>query len=297
MKFDILFILLLLVGCSSADRIGGNLSLKEIIPDKVNGWVQDGDIEKYDHETIFRYMDGAGEIYRMYDYREMEVLGLSKSDQSEIKIEMFDMGTPEDAFGVFSHMREGDEAGVGEGSEYRKGLLCFWQGKYFFCIISELGTEETKPIIFELARIITDFYEPSNIKPKILNILPEEDLNKKSVRYFHLPSSLNYHYFVSDQNILNLNSETDAVLARYGESYCYLLFVKYPDSDEAEKAFANFQSVYLPEGGRLEMSQFEENKWLTSALLENHIIIIFDAPTETFAKKLKQNVLEKLMVK
>ncbi len=271
--------------------------MKEIIPGEVNGWVQDGDIEKYDHETIFRYMNGAGEIYRMYDYREMEVLRLVKSDQSLIKIEMFDMGTPKDAFGVFSHTREGDEAGVGEGSEYRNGLLCFWQGKYFFCIISELGTEETKPIIFELARIITNFYEPSNTKPEILNVLPEESLNKKSVRYFNLPSSLNYHYFVSDQNILNLNSETDAVLARYGESYCYLLSVKYPDSNKAEKAFANFQSVYLPEGERLEMSQFDENKWFTSTLRENYIVIIFDAPTETFAKRLKQNVLEKIILK
>lgn len=270
------------------------MSLKDIIPDEVNGWRQDGDIEKYDYETIFRYMNGAGEIYRMYDYRGMEVLRFIKSEQPEIKIEMFDMGAPDDAFGVFSHMREGVEAGVGEGSEYRKGLLCFWQGKYFYCIITEQETEETKQVIFELAKIITDSYKPSNSKPAILNILPGENLDKNSVRYFRLQSSLNYHYFVSEENILNLNKDTEAAMAKYGETYCYLLCIKYPNTGDAEKAFDNFLSVYLPERDRSDIYQFDNNKWLATELLKNYIIIIFDAPTEPFAEILKQKVVEKI---
>ncbi len=297
MRLYVLFILLLLIGCSSSNDMEKNLSLKKIIPGEVSGWHREGDVEKYDRETIFRYMNGAGEIYRMYDYRGMEVLRMVKVEQPEIKIEMFDMGSPDDAFGVFSHMREGDEAGVGEGSEYRKGLLCFWQGEYFFCIIAEEETVETKQIIFELANIITSSYKASNTKPAILNILPEENLDKNSIRYFNLPSSLNYHYFVSDKNIFYLNKETDAVLARYGESYCYLLCIKYPKTNDAKKAYDNFLSVYLPDGDGSDIYQIEDNKWLAAELLQNYIILIFDAPTEPFAKTLKQKVMEKIIRK
>jgi len=294
MRLYDLFILVLLLGCSSANYMGDNLSLKEAIPKEVDGWFQDGDIEKYDRETIFRYMNGAGEIYRMYDYRGMEVLRMVKAGRPEIKIEMFDMGTTDDAFGVFSHMREGEEAGAGEGSEYRKGLLCFWQGKYFFCIISEQETAEIKRIIFELSKIITDAFKPSHKKPAILDILPEENLDDKTIRYFNLQSSLNYHYFVSEENILHLGKNSEGVLAKYGESYCYLLCIKYPEINDAKKAFDNFQTVYLPEGDRLDIYQFEENKWFASELLRNYIIIIFDAPTEPFAKTLKQKAVEKI---
>lgn len=269
--------------------------LKNIIPAEINGWVRDGEIEYYDHETIFRYMNGAGEIYRMYGYRNMEVLRLTRAENPEIKIEKFDMGTPEDAYGVFSHMREGGEAGVGEGSEYRKGLLCFWQGIYFFCIISESETEDTKKTIFDLAKIVTGSYEPSKTRPAILSILPEESLDSNSIRYFNQQSSLNYHYFVSEENILHLGKNTDAVLARYGESYCYLLSVKYSDTVEAKRAYNNFLSVYLSEGDKPDIYQFEPNKWFTSELLRDYVIIIFDAPTEQFAEKLRQNVLNKIL--
>ena len=297
MKWYFLFVIMLLTGCSAVDQREDNLSLKTIIPDDINGWSHGGEIEKYDYESIFRYMNGAGEIYRMYDYRRMEVLRVVKAAQPEITIEMFDMGTPGDAFGVFSHMREGDEAGVGEGSEYRKGLLCFWQGIYFFCIRSERETEEAKNIIFELAQIITDSYQPANTKPAILSILPEEHLNKNDLRFFNLPSSLNYHYFVAEDNLLSLNKETDAVLAKYGETYCYLLCIKYPKAGDAKKAYDNFLSGYLPADARLDIYQFEENKWFTSELLRNYIVIVFDAPSESFAKVLRQKVLKNILLK
>ena len=289
MKLHILFIPLLLIGCSSSNYMGENLSLKEVIQDEVSGWHREGNVEKYDRETIFRYMNGAGEIYRMYDYRGMEVLRMVKVEQPEIKIEMFDMGSPDDAFGVFSHMREGDEAGVGEGSEYRKGLLCFWQGKYFFCIIAEEETDQTKQIIFELANIITGFYKASNTKPAILNILPEENLDKNSIRYFNLPSSLNYHYFVSDKNIFYLNKETDAVLARYGSSYCYLLCIEYPSAIRSKNAFKNFLEAYLPEadtGQTIYFQMISESKWIYAQYLSEYVAIVFDAPTYKFADDL-----------
>jgi len=294
MKTFILFVLLLMIGCSSSNYTGANLNLAEIIPKEVKGWHREGDIEKYDRETIFRYMNGAGEIYRMYDYRGMEVLRMVKPDQPEVKIEMFDMGSPDDAFGVFSHMREGDEAGVGEGSEYRKGLLSFWQGKYFFCIIGGQETEETKQIIFELAKIITGFYKPSNAKPAILRLLPEENLNSGTIRYFNLPSSLNYHYFVSDKNILHLSRETDAVLAKYGESYCYLLCIKYPDNTVSKKAFVDFLSVYLPEVEKAGIYQVSDGKWLAIELMQKYVVIIFDAPNRQFAEALWRQAIAKI---
>ncbi|MCP4706726.1 MAG: hypothetical protein GY865_19180, partial [candidate division Zixibacteria bacterium] len=149
---------------------------------------------------------------------------------------------------------------------------------------------------FKLAQLLTYFYGTSNTKPSILHILPEKNLDRYTIRYFNLPRSLNYHYFVSDENILDLSKNTDAVLARYGETYCYLLCIKYPKETDAKKAYKIFQKAYLPEGDKLDIYSFEENKWFTSELLREYILIVFDAPTKIFANELKGKVLEKIIL-
>jgi len=285
--------LLWLGGCISPENTEGNLQLKNLFSANINGWQAEGEVEIYDRESIFRYMDGAGEIYRMYDYRGMQVLRMINNAEPEIKIELFDMGTPEDAFGVFSHMREDDEAGIGEGSEYRKGLLCFWQGKYFICLIADEETPTVKEAIFLMAGIIADSIKISHAKPAILSLLPEDNLKINTVRYFNLQSSLNYHYFVSQKNILNLDGETEAVLAQYiGE--CYLLCINYPNADKSARAYSSFMSNYLPEAAGAGAFEISESKWVSAEMVREYIIIVFDAPDRQFSEELVKSTKRKI---
>ena len=50
-----------------------------------------------------------------------------KEGQPEIIVDLFDMGTSQNAYGVFSHARETVEQNFGQGSQYTEGLLIFWK--------------------------------------------------------------------------------------------------------------------------------------------------------------------------
>jgi hypothetical protein len=118
----------------SAAKGGEAMSLSELVPREYRGWAADGQDGDYTQEGIYKYMDGAGELYREYEYRELFVRKFLKAGQPVITVELFDMGTPSRAFGVFAHTRDGAEAGVGQDSEYRAGLL---RG---FCVSGKGGT-------------------------------------------------------------------------------------------------------------------------------------------------------------
>ncbi|NIQ82825.1 MAG: hypothetical protein GTN93_33075, partial [Anaerolineae bacterium] len=68
----------------------------------------------------------------------------------------------------------------------------------------ERETPAARGAIAALAREIAHRIQPAGAKPQIVNLLPRQGLLANSIRYFHEHSCLNYHYFVSDQNILDL---------------------------------------------------------------------------------------------
>ena len=53
-------------------------------------------------ENIFKYMNGAGELYLGYRFRHLEVFDYTSADQGNILVELYFMGSPDDAFGLLS---------------------------------------------------------------------------------------------------------------------------------------------------------------------------------------------------
>jgi len=280
--------------CSTIKESEKSMHMREFVPNEIYGWRAQGEVEIYDRKTIFDYIDGAGEIYLAYGFRKVMVFRFIKASDPTILVELFDMGSPEDAFGVFSHAREGEEQGIGQGSEYRGGLLCFWKGNFFVCIFSERETPEAKKAVFDLAEKIAEKIEVTGAKPKLLDYLPAEGLLNQSVRYFHLHASLNYHYFVASQNILKLNQQTEAVLARYQPGGGFLLCVRYQNSRQAKEAFDSFLGAYIPEEKESGIAQTENGKWVAAKLERVFVMVIFDAPTKAYAQALMEAFEDKL---
>ena len=280
--------------CTTADKSPKTMEMRDFVPGEFQGWQAQDTIEVYDRETIFDYIDGAGEIYRSYGFRKLVVLRMSRAGQPAIVVELFDMGTSEDAYGISNFSGEGEEAGIGQGSEYRKGLLCFWQSNFFVCIQTERETPEAKEALLGLAREIEGRIATTGEKPELLGCLPDEGLQRESIRYFHIHSSLNYHYFVADQNILNLDRQTEAVLARYEPDECYLLCIRYPSPERAKEAYGSFVNAYIPEAKESGIAQIENGKWVVAKLEREFIVVVFDAPTRPFAEDLVRAVRGKL---
>jgi hypothetical protein len=214
------------------------------------------------------------------------VVRFVKQDAPEITVEVFDMDTAQDAYGVFSHSRETEEPGIGQGYEYRGSLLCFWKGKYFVCVRGERETPESKEAIFKLAREIANKIPALGDKPEIVGFLPPENLSLGSVRFFHSHPSLNYHYFLAEENLLQLNDSTDAVIGRYEPGGVHLLCVQYPDSELARKGYDSFISGFIPEGKDTGAGRVENGKWVVADVFANYAIMVFGAKHEMAGRTL-----------
>jgi hypothetical protein len=274
----------------SAEKDGRKAEMKRLLPLKVEDYKTDGKDEFYDRQTSFRYMDGAAEFYRSYDFKLLMVRRYLKAGHSPLLVELFDMGSSEDAFGIFSYQTEEEEVGIGQGSDYGGGLLRFWKGKYFANVFAERETPAARRDILTIGEAIARNIEKEGSKPKLIQFLPEENLPKRTIRYFHLHPILNHHYFISHDNILNLGARTNAILATYpfsGEkSKTFLLLIQYPDQKQAEKAFQSFLKAYMPEAVSSVAIRIENNKWMKAQLHKQYVIVVFDAPDKGKAEEL-----------
>lgn len=277
----------------SREKEGRRTELKRLLPLKVEDYQAYGKDEFYDRQTAFRYMDGAAELYRAYAFQLLMVRKYVKKNHPSILIELYDMGTSEDAFGIFSYQTEEEEVGIGQGSDYGGGLLRFWKGNYFVNVYAEKETPDTKREILRIGEAIAKSIKREGTKPKLIQYLPSEGLSERNTRYFHLHQVLNHHYFLSHENIFHLGMKTNAVLATYlfqGEkAKTFLLLIQYPDQRQAEKGFKGFIQAYMPEAVSSNTVRTESGKWTAAKLYQTYVLIVFDAPSREKGEKLLES--------
>jgi hypothetical protein len=282
----------------SAELNVNKLEMKKLLPREILGYKADGEDEFYDRQTTFRYMDGAAELYRSFAFKLLMVRRYLKPNSPAIIVELLDMGVAEDAFGIFTFETGGEELGVGQGSDYGGGLLRFWKGKFFLNVYAEQETPSTKQDVLEVAKAIARSLGQEGQKPKLIHNLPEEGLSERSIRYFHLHQSLNYHYFVSHENILRLGEKTHAVLASYlysqPQSKTFLLLIRYPSQKLAVEAFLSFIKAYMPEASTSKVMKTENGRWAAAQSHGEYVIVVFDAPDKEKAEELIQSAQKKM---
>ena len=261
--------------------------LRNFMPEEINGWKKYGDDQIFNQKTIFDYIDGSGEVYCSYNFKILLVREFRKSSQPPIIVDFFDMGSSEDAYGVFSHDYENQELGIGQGSFYLAGSLAFWRGAYFVSIWTERENEEIKKTIFKLAESISNAIPEEGSLPELIDYLPNEKLDRKNIKFFHNHYSLNYHYYLSEENILNLNQQTDAVFGEYKfeDARAFILIIKYSTEKETEDAIRSFVENYVPDAGKNRILQIENGKWISFGQSKNIIYILLDFPEKGLAEK------------
>lgn len=251
------------------------------IPREIGQYKTAEEDKTYNRETIFEYINGGAELYLTYDFREVFARRYEGPENSEIILDIYDMGNDSDAFGIFSIERIGENIGIGEDSEYSGGLLRFWKNKYFVSIVI-LGDEDTiKRSAFEIARKVDESIKAKSNKPELVNSFLPRGYYQNHVKYFHTFSILTRQYFISDKDILNLSRETNCILARYEDFR--LLLIEYPDEDRAQKGYNSFIDNYIPEGKSENAAKTEDGKWTAAKVKKNLLAVIFEAPDKNFA--------------
>lgn len=268
-----------------------------VLPEGAGLWKAEGPAKTYDRRTLYDYIDGSAEVYLAYGFQRLSTRRYVREGQPAITADVFDMGSPADAYGVFSFERMGASVGVGDGSEYGGGMLRFWQGSYFVCVSAPKETEAIKQGILALGRRISAALpKPGSRPPKLISLLPPHGLREDRVRYFHQHGSLNYHYFLSTENILKLGADTEAALAQYeiGEAKARLLIVHYPSQRRAQEAMEGLRASYLEGVGTAGLVQLEDGKWAGARRRGTYLIVVLESTNRSLAERLLQESVKRL---
>lgn len=278
-------ITLMLTSSATADSFK---VFRQSLPEKINGWTTSAEDRIYDEKTIFEYINGAAEVYRAYNMKQCFTRRYIRERNPAIVLDIFDMASAKDAFGVFTHDTDGNVVSVGQEGRYRPGWLSFWKHQYFVSIYMEEETEEAEEAVMALGQTVASIIKKSGNKPELLHKLPKEGLKTQSIRYLHHPIVLNYHYYISDENILDISSRTEAVLANYrkGGQETRLLMVRYPDIKSAESAYYKFLKNYLPDADANGTARLEDGKWAAVLHKGKMLIIVLESDTREAAHQL-----------
>jgi hypothetical protein len=259
------------------------VKLNSLLPPVQEGWIIKEKARMFTRENLFDYIDGGAELYLSYDFQRLLVQEYVSGENSII-VEIYEMKSPEDAFGLFSLNQEGESLSIGQGTSYAFGLLSFWKDYYFVRIIDMEGRDDRKDVIIDWGKGIADKIENEGKKPELLARIPQKNLLKQSLYYFHKNIILNNLYFLSNENILNLSEKTDAVLASYksDSEILKLLLIEYPDTIGSKKAFESFNRNHLKTtiSSLRNLEKVGEDLFTGVELKDHFLIVILEGKTK-----------------
>ena len=284
-------------------------SQETILPKTVGVWTRPASPELVYAENIFDYMNGAGELYVGYRFNHLEVFDYTSIDQHNIIVELYHMASSEDAYGLLSLDWSGEpiySAGATTTALYGAGLLRVWSDNIYARILAYHETPATRQAVLSLGSAVTHGRR-NPPKPELVTRLASQIdtdwlLRSDRLSFFRSHLVLNAIFYVSGENILDLNLSTQAVIAPYENrartpetQRCQFLIIAYPEPKHAKQALGHFHGAYLPEyelkADRKSVAEnpafFElEDGWLAYKQFGNYVLIVFECPDQNTASEI-----------
>ncbi len=155
-------------------------------PDFEAGWKWDFEPEIYTAENLFEYIDGEAELYNDYHFVEMATASYAlKADENvTFAVDVYDMGTPLNAFGIYSSYRRPELAfeNIGQEAIVSDLNIRFYKGKYFVQLNAGSTNPRVKTTIHNLALKLSGNF-PDAPRPKELSLLPRDNQVPHSLKY------------------------------------------------------------------------------------------------------------------
>jgi len=304
-------------GQSAADR-HDSADQPVRLPSTVGGWKLKDERRIITSTTIFDYMDGAGELYLGYRFKQLEVNEYTSTGTDDILVELYWMASSDDAFGLLSGDWGGEavslkgtaaaasppKAGAWPHALYGAGLLRLWSDNLYARVLSQTDTDASRKAVLQIGRAIAQGRRETQA-PRLARLMPGRvgpsfALQRDRLCFFRSYLVLNSVYFLSSSNILDLGLGAEAAIASYKargpdarKSPVRLLIVRYPDAASGSKALGHFIRTYLPEkntkvptvpGGDRDTIRIEDG-WIGYSISGAFLALVFECPTQDVADK------------
>ena len=136
----------------------------------------------YKPDTLYQYIDGGADVYLLYDFQAL-LHQEFKAGAADVTADVYDMGKPEDAFGIYSAERSPKYNYIPVGAEgYRsKGLLNFFQDRYYVKLSGSGASVDAQ--LDQLAHALSTRIGGTRTPPPLLLKLPQLHRVKHSEQY------------------------------------------------------------------------------------------------------------------
>lgn len=248
-------------GVSSAASIE-KLKLADILPkdDQVKGWSIAKKVETYVGQDLFRFMlfRSEAEIYHAYHFVELasaEYRNPKLHKEPLLRVDLYDMGSPENAFGIYSVNKhtQSDFEIIGNETAVTMLTLDTWKGQYFLHIRAYEFADDISEAMRNITKYVMNRIRGTTKPPAILGFLPQ---NRQFVRYsekfFRNHTAFNNIHFIADENIFKLSESTTGLIAEYlhqkpqnQTDTMFIFLIQYPTPNDAAVAYSSYRAYLL----------------------------------------------------
>jgi len=118
-----------------------------------DGWTAAEPPQVFLPDTLYEYINGAAENYLSYGFVELALGQYGGPDGAEMTVEIYDMGTPENAFGVYGSERYPDSRFLPLGGQgyIEEGVLNYFAGRFYVKLLAYPAGEGTEAALHAFA--------------------------------------------------------------------------------------------------------------------------------------------------
>jgi hypothetical protein len=241
------------------DVVQTTISPEHLLPSdgELLGWIQSRAPSTYEGQTLYRDRAAAPDLYYAYGFQcqaEVEYQAPLFGSKPLILLEIFDMGTPENAFGIcnFHTYPQAKFEWVGSKAMLSGGYLRFSKGRYFIQIEGyEFATGIREAMVLLAKAIAAEIKDPPP-EPQMLTLLPSNKVSG-SVKLFRSNWTLRQIYSTLPVNVPQLGDTALGVSARYRDSAdstnwidAQIVFIiRFSDTSAAESAYTLYRDSVM----------------------------------------------------
>lgn len=212
-------------GCASAGDEGP-------LPEARGPWRREGPVRRLVAGNLHEQIDGAAPFVISFGFESLAVADYRRGDEPPTAVELYDMGSADNAFALFRSNAnvEAQPLAIGTEGAGGDGRVEFWQGPHYV-VVSNPVAEEGEHVT-ALARDLAAALPPTDAWPAYLDLLPTRGRVARSEQY--LPAD-----FLGREFLVR------TVVARYkvGNAKPTLFVCRYDTPAEAAQAYTRLEAA------------------------------------------------------
>jgi hypothetical protein len=150
------------------------------------GWTRVTDPEHYEADNLWDYINGQADFFIDYGFVRVDTAEYrNDQESSSVVLEVYQMGRPQEAFGIFAAERTSEDRPleIGGGAYLGANLLSFWQGEHYVKLTTFEEGPTTEMLLTGLAKEISSRL-PGEIRELVaFKLFPEDGRVEASERF------------------------------------------------------------------------------------------------------------------